>query len=365
MKEAFKKNDTWIITEKLHGCNSTFTSDGFFCSRTQVLEKKDSLTKCKFQGLSSTKVQHVYEQTLKLKNSLQEFLPEGKETTVLLYGEFMVEGTATCRLDIYNYQEKEYWPGHFQAFGIGFVVENYKKGDLEKFENHFEQKLIQLEVKEESIKSMDNDPEFYFVCPLNEMLQELLFENLEINTIPILMVANLKFILNSPTLKKDLFLRKCEGFVLHNSDSVLFKWKHPEQQLNEYNIQQMEKLKSTFSDHLSFVDPLIESYTSIKNYVSSYDKEKIEYFLDALFDLYQFRMKKDWQYSVLYDTEYEMFLRRWKIHFQNFFIDYLTQEHDLMLDQKIKFELEEFINKKLSVFVKNFVPRKSLIVENV
>ena len=360
MKELFNKNkDDWLVSEKYHGCNSCITSNGFFCSRNKVAfeskqkEQEDKLLKSKLNihGLPPTHIWPLFDKVKYLKEQLKPWLPK-KEVEVLLFGEFIVEGTATCPHDIYNYQlSSRARPGHFYAFGLGFLVADYCQGDFDTFEEMFGQKVV-------SYISQDENKEPYFICPMNDMLRDYITDECDIPSIPILYKDSLKNILKNKDLIENLENRDCEGFIFHNSDSLLFKWKHPEERPNDYQLENIALLEKTFSEYPEIVESLLIVSESVNDYVESFNEKDIHTFLETLVNLNHFKMKNDLNcsYSCSSEKAEEAFLRRWKCHLYNYFADYLSEENRLKLGNKISMQVESIVKDRIKKFIKNAKP---------
>jgi len=121
LKQLLEKNPLCLVSEKLDGCNFCVSSDGYTASRHNIVaHKPDDLSLQSFNKTSLENLKHVYAKGL--NETIAAILRLPKENCeTLIYGEFMLKGTAQTPYDIFNYREREIRTGEFYAFGIGFV----------------------------------------------------------------------------------------------------------------------------------------------------------------------------------------------------------------------------------------------------
>lgn len=219
---AINENKKWSISQKLHGCNVAVSSQLYVASRRFVIAnafQENHLSDFTFQKTSLEhlhpllkKIEHLH--TI-LKNECELEVDFSKDE-LLIYGEFIVPGTASSKHDVYNYKGQNFKTGHLYAFAVGFVFENQAKSDLQE---------VELRKAFSNVFRLENEEKkTYFICMINpgnkklllhanidtvEFLKDDLFKNLLVNKKNLAMLEN----------------RSLEGFVLHH-DSFIFKWKY-------------------------------------------------------------------------------------------------------------------------------------------
>jgi len=121
LKQLLDKNPLCLVSEKLDGCNFCVSSDGYVASRYNIVAQcPDDLIFNSFNKTSLENLKHVYAKGL--NETIAEILQLPKENCeTLIYGEFMLSGTAQTPYDVYNYRNRDIRTGEFYAFGIGFV----------------------------------------------------------------------------------------------------------------------------------------------------------------------------------------------------------------------------------------------------
>jgi len=137
------KNIPGVVSEKLDGSNLAVTSSGLICSRRNILLKnpsKEQLDKFKFSGVNFSKLVGIFEKVTALKSHFQTIFPF-LDFEVILYGELIQKGTATCKEDKFNYRSRGIDQGELHIFGSGVAFEeNLDANKMELVLNHLRMK---------------------------------------------------------------------------------------------------------------------------------------------------------------------------------------------------------------------------------
>ncbi len=222
-----KENQYWIVTEKLHGYNCSVSSKGWIGSRNKIigLRNDPDLLSTKFQGLSLEHVASIFPKLDQFYKKIQKDFYPNTPFELVLYGEMMGPGTATGRLDIYNYRKKGYQIGHMYVFGLGFIFEGKEfYSPFFFFGNVF---------KHENV----------YIVPLDKFVKTLL-TSCDIDTVELWHPQLLQNIFTHEYFVNQLIERTSEGFVLsHILGKGFIKWKYPTHKTNFQN-QHLKRLEN-------------------------------------------------------------------------------------------------------------------------
>lgn len=245
--EKLKSNQLCSVTEKLDGCNLSVSSSGWISSRRQILVENVELTdlsKVKFNGQKLTNLKDIWLKVVESQAELQACLST-VNFELIIYGEFIIEGTATTRDERFSYKPREIDPEQLYAFGLGFHFEKgleseERKQFEEKIKGRFNWNLFQ--VNEASSLFI-----FNYNSGLNKYFKERLFK-----VVPYVGDDLLTYVLSNQPLAEKLKNREVEGFVLTGSNFIL-KWKFFEKGQKSSQKTAIEALKAKLTD-LALVD---------------------------------------------------------------------------------------------------------------
>ena len=220
LEQCMIKNCTVGISEKLDGCNICVSSNDWIASRRTILVKEAStknLSTCFFQKQNLVTIKDILPKVKEIKeNLLDHFIGNNDydySCQVMIYGEWIVEGTSTSTFDRYKYQENGIFPGNMYSFGLGI---------------HFDQEPLkeQTVVIEETMDYLhwdwrQIDASFYLVT-LNNSLKAY-FQNQHIETVPFWGQIEFRKVFSDANYQKLVTEGKCEGFVI-SQKNMLFKW---------------------------------------------------------------------------------------------------------------------------------------------
>ena len=300
LKTAIKENETWNISKKLDGSNMAVSSAGYVASRNSILAnlaQTNKLESIKFQGaLTLQNVKPLFQKIynlVDLLNTTCHLNLDMEEDEIILYGEFMHQGTASTRLDIYDYSKSKHLPGHFFAFGLGFVFKQQNsliKERVKMLNEHFSNVMVMT------------NPSFekeYYICPIN-LDNKYLFDACNIATVDFLKSEKFNSLLANENYIQDLLNRQVEGFVLHDHTGKMFKWKYqvePSNFLSNY----LGHLKGTFKEEeeKKVVSTLEQIYTISKFYINDVEQTKLETEIVKFIEKYQKEIERDLAISSL------------------------------------------------------------------
>ena len=231
------KNTVGYVAEKLDGSNLAVTSNGVISSRRNILLKDPSdeeLKKFKFSGVTLSKLVGIFEKVLHVKNRFQEIFPF-LEIELILYGELIQKGTATCKEDKFNYRTKGIDQGEFHIFGGGVAFE--EKLDSSQIETA----LKHLKGKGFSVISNKNDltDKSHLVILMNDHFANVLNEH-KLGKVIEHKTMTLNEIVDS--FKDQMLKNEIEGVVVNFGDEIL-KWKGLDESYPDIFIDEINELK--------------------------------------------------------------------------------------------------------------------------
>lgn len=212
MIHHLQANKVWNVTEKLDGSNVCISTQGWISSRKQIISNMDN-PKTSFQNVPLKNVSLLMSKLDTLKELLQKHFFQGIELEVLLYGEFILQGTGMSKYDLYHYRERKILPGEIYCFAIGLILP--EGTDLPFiFENGFPHQ---------------GEHQLCHIIPMSFNLSKLL-QKTNIDHTPLLFSGALSDLVENDYLVEKIFHRKVEGFILSGAKGEGFiKWKYIEQ----------------------------------------------------------------------------------------------------------------------------------------
>jgi hypothetical protein len=257
---TLNENPQCILTEKLDGSNFCVSSQGWIASRRVVIANRtDNLKDKKFNSHSLECIEDVIHKLDKLTVWFQENVGKDKcKVDVLLYGEFMLGGTSHCRTDIYNYERKDYEPGHFYVFGMGLIRASAENDDdpMSRFAKMFGKTIM--------LTSKDNVP--YHILPINLQLTEIL-DTFHIEHVDITDQDTFVHLLSNANHAGHLMDQTLEGFVL-SYGTDMWKWKYLPKK-DTRHVEYLDQLKDTLIDNGDDTKSVLHTLTNILNSANS------------------------------------------------------------------------------------------------
>lgn len=261
-----EENPECCISEKLDGSNLCVADQWIASRRIVIARKSDNLFNKTFNNMSLAWFQSFYAKFEKLRVWMQRQV--GADAELLLFGEFILNGTASCKSDIYNYKRKCYKPGQFYVFGLGVAMDTKPESPL--FASHM------------ALTNKNGKP--YYIVPLNLALEELLDE-FDIDHVTILDTDNFVCLLGNATEGAHLMERECEGYVISRG-ADMWKWKYIED-VQSHHIQYNNELQVKYGtgnkylfnmlDNLSSILKSATTYTMLKEFKNLFDSAASKY----------------------------------------------------------------------------------------
>ena len=361
--KSLEKNEFYHISEKFDGSNICLSSQGWVSGRKNVFAVEEILETTNFQGVKCERLIQVLSNLKKWKNS--DFETQ-KIDEILLYGEFILNGTSNSKFDRFKYKKDGFYPGDFLIFAIGFVFnddddDNDLKENLkEKIKSDFNNLL--------ECKQLDESKTFY-VSLVNfenrELFTKQQFQTVRCfqgNLLSNLLVEEKYFIFgeNSAEVSSRYFIdgienREVEGWVLHNRDaSDIIKWKFVTEK-NAYIDEHMQKLQDNFigdyDDQVQhmMLQYLCNHYDNCDHYInvlekifftSFYDRniKKLKKGMEFYIDQFKTDLKHlDSNVEFMVHNETIAFYREFKTELLNF------NPGKKFLDNAVKLEIKKLI----------------------
>jgi len=214
-------NPIVTVTEKLDGSNLCLSSEGWIASRRRIIlvdPTQTQLDAYKFNGVSLASLESLLPKVKQVAEKIRLVLKNFEEIEILLFGEWIQKGTASCKEDKFKYADRGIKTGQMYVFGIGIYVPNSSNNcDIGKIKktlaNNF--KWNYLNVYGKSVK--------YLIVCVNKALEKFL-KGLDIECVPILSEIPIRNVLTEDKFVQSLVKRELEGFVLSTEGAAL-KWK--------------------------------------------------------------------------------------------------------------------------------------------
>ena len=216
VNEHIEENGIYYVTEKLDGCNIAISSEGFISSRNKIIATRESEL-VNFQGLPLTKVQGLFDNVTDLHEYLTTVFKFAQfKFELIVFGEFMPNGTANSKYDLYNYAERGYEKGQMYAFAIGLLFHRDENCPSIFMKQHF---------KSAFLHTLVNDKKMVMV-PINWFLSKC-FYKYKIPCVQVLAEETLENVFLKPKYMKNLMDRKVEGYILaHKNGNKMLKLKY-------------------------------------------------------------------------------------------------------------------------------------------
>ena len=350
LKKAILENKKWSISEKLHGCNMALSSQLYVASKKRILAnvfEKSDLSETTFQQVSLKHLNKAWKKienfqtVLKYECQMDMNLCDNDE--LIIYGEFICNGTATSKYDVYNYKAQKIFPGQFYAFGVGFVFGAGKDLDF------YEKKLKQYFTRVQKMTSLTTG-ETYFVCLINPTNKKYLL-HANIDTVVFEKSNLLVDLLTNKRHVSSLENRHLEGYVLH-CENFVFKWKYPKGDSGiAYNTLAFFKQNLFMSENESKVLASLQKIVDYgKEYIDKLDQNLLQVFYSKFQDKDEGRFEK--RLKLLHD-KHELENLNWICSlWTNHALAYISfnlldcnpKKH--YLDKKIQLQMEDVLFNK-------------------
>ena len=248
------------VAEKLDGSNVAVSSAGVIASRRNILlSAPGDLDKTKFSGVKLHQVADNFPKLEKLKTFLEAYFPFlGLE--VILYGELVQRGTATCVSDKYSYRSRGYQEGGYYVFGAGLAFDECLTFEqTQKAAEHLKKKGFSVLVQKNDINSR-----CHLVILMNEALKGLLIEH----DIKVIHHEQLSLLEILKHYRQKLISSSMEGVVVNFGNEIL-KWKgldesYPDLFMDEIENLNNESLKSVYEPIVSVANVAREHWANLK-----------------------------------------------------------------------------------------------------
>jgi len=237
LESYLSNNSVGYVSEKFDGSNLAVTSNGVISSRRNILLKDPSaeeLNKFKFSGVTLSKLVGIFDKVLHIKSRFQEIFPF-LEIELILYGELIQKGTATCKEDKFNYRSRGIDQGEFLIFGGGVAFE--EKLDSSQIETA----LNHLKGKGFSVLANKNDltDKSHLVILMNSYFATVLKEHnlgkvIEHETMTLFEIVN--------SFKDHMLKNKIEGIVVNFGNEIL-KWKGLDESYPDIFVEEIHTLQ--------------------------------------------------------------------------------------------------------------------------
>ena len=196
-----EKNDNYYVTEKLDGSNMSISTEGYIGSRTKIIATRDEVKT--LNGKSLAHPVSLFDAVDNLHDHLKTKYFPSHNFELIVYGEFMYNGTASCKFDKHDYVERGFKPEHFYAFGLGFVFTALNTDLQEYLPRVFTQAF---QVKNSTSQS-------FFVVPIDWALTNL-FNTHNILCVNILSCQRLQNFFKKSDRIDPMVDRAIEGYIL-------------------------------------------------------------------------------------------------------------------------------------------------------
>ena len=241
------ENAVVAVSEKLDGSNICVSTDNFVASRRKLIAQThvDNLASKRFCNQSLASLNGVLDNAVCLKNLLKNsYFSEPKlDFDVLLYGEWIQEGTASSRVDKFHYHPRKIEAGQMYTFGLGIVFKTILTESQKQIVE------TQLSALNWWFNFCEKDSKNQTVVQifLNQSLFAVL-NHLKIQTVPFLGEHQFLQAINNEFFVETLVEQKCKGFILTSQNTEILKWK-PVCSVTEYTTQVYETLEQFVFAH--------------------------------------------------------------------------------------------------------------------
>jgi len=353
IRKAIDENKEWFVSEKLDGCNVSASSAGWIASRKKIaghLIQEKPFGRRKIQNVPMGKLRPVFDKIFTLGDDFNRDYNFGLDLTkkdqLILYGEYILSGTATTKHDIYENKRNGLKVGQMYVFGVGFVFENQQNSENKlKLQKLFPNVIERVSLDEELT---------YFLCPINRKNREL-FLKAKIDLVPFQNTEKLVSLLtrrNKANLIDQLESRKLEGFVLHDSTNQIFKWKYQVETNDHYDALVKTILKEwrANENEVKVANALAWLYNQSRDYVTQLDLPLFETYLNDFMEEH----KKTLRNAIINSRE-EKDLKFTKLCWCNYavaviFYQIRQKSSKYAFDKRISMEYESLIKKKIDDF---------------
>ena len=309
VKTLIAENPTFFVTEKLDGCSLAISSKKYVASRDLILSSKKDLKDQAFQGVGLRNVQPMFQKIDHLKELLNSYclLDRSENDEILIYSEFILPGTSTCKHDIYNYIQNKIQLGKCYAYAVGFVFDNSNDSANKAMLKRYFPNVVQLENEEGKV---------YFLSLINQTNRRF-FTDCNIDLVP---------------------MYPPEKFV-----NILTKYPvKPERMRNECLMREMEESFTSEDEKKVF-----SAYKSLcedsNRFVNTFDRKRFS----KLFDIQMYR--RDTLYADLEKSDDANFtIHCWKNELFHKICNELKPNEDLTFDKRVLMKIDDLVLQKLN-----------------
>jgi len=369
VRRAINANEEWFVSEKLDGCNVSVSTAGWVGSRNQIvahLIQEKNFEGRKIQNISVKELKPLFNKIWKLAKDLNKECGLNLDVTqkdqLILYGEFILPGTANSKHDIYDNKRNGFKIGQLYVFGIGFVFDNLPINKISQhhdmLKKHFSNVMV---IEPENF----DDKSTFFICPINQKNKKWLID-CAIDLVPFYKTEKFVDLLtrrNKANLIEKLESRKMEGFVLHDATNQMFKWKY-QYEPNNYCDGFIEGLKKEWNaneNEIKVVSALFDLYNYSREFVTSLDLEAFNVAMNEFYLLNGKNFEEQFLTSQPnQDFSLSFFIECWKNHAEAKILYQLLPKSKVAYDKNIKMEYTSLIIKFFQRQVKQLNLKKYL-----
>jgi len=241
--QKYADHGNGFVAEKLDGSNVAISSNNIISSRRNVLMKnptEQEMMKFKFSGVTFQKLVGIFHKLRDLVNYFSEIFPF-LDIELILYGELVQKGTATCKEDKFRYRQRGIEEGEFYVFGGGIAFEdNLNISQISKALMHLRSKgfAVTNNINERTGRS-------YLILLMNHVFSNLLASY----GIQIVQHKEMSLKQCIQSYREKLMENEIEGIVLNFGD-VIVKWKGLDESYPDIFMDQIQLLGTSVDSYI-------------------------------------------------------------------------------------------------------------------
>jgi hypothetical protein len=369
VQEEIEKNEKWFATEKIDAPVLCVSSNSWIGTNRFIFYQQHPFSipspiSPKFQGVDLSQVlelhgkldllQRTFKRDCGIKiNEITQstfsnpLLEENDQ--LLLYGYFVVPGTCTSNVDVYDNLLNNYKVGKLYVFGFGFVFAKQEK-------NWEHVQVLRKNFDSVMINRSRNGDKTYFTCPVNEK-NENYFLDCGIDLVSRLRPDTfVNHLVKTNGMCGTLKRREKAGFILHNYSSRGFAF-NCETEISFYQSQMVETAVREWvqtKNQTRVAAALYELFQSRSLFVNKLELKKIDQEFERYFKRFSKALKRDLLYAE--DNRESAFtvpicLQIWKTNAEMFLAFRLSQPLR-QFDKRLVFKLKRLVSVRLDDFAK-------------
>lgn len=232
-----------FVAEKLDGSNVAISSNHIISSRRNILMKnptEQEMMTFKFSGVTFIKLVGIFHKLRDLVNHFAEIFPF-LDIELILYGELVQKGTATCKEDKFRYRQRGIDEGEFYVFGGGIAFEDkLNPSQISKALNHLRSKgfAVTNNMNEQTGRS-------YLILLMNHVFSNLLASY----GIQVIKHEEMSLKQCIQSYGEKLMENEIEGIVINFGD-VIVKWKGLDESYPDIFMDQIQLLGTSVDSYI-------------------------------------------------------------------------------------------------------------------